>query len=388
VLTVAKDGEDDVRPVAESTIHSSKYRPVATRSEPTLLGISRTLSSPQLVTHSVDSCPQSPSFSDDGQTTPNIDDQCRRSDESLLAATSASNLISLTSAGIPRRNNPERDHWGSKHKPFGWLGDPVPMAIVDREDDDIEADHGEEENVEDENVDEENGEEENGEEENGEEENGEEDNLEEKNDNDDNSKEDIINEDTANQDTGNEGSGKEDGGKEDCGQPDNGKDDNREEHNSEDDNGEYHTGIQVEDKENTGRREIPQPPLRRSKRLNAALDQTDRINHHNSKVTSNKKRNSGQGPRGVNAESPSVAGSSGGSSTNGPPDIYTKKTEIERILTTQRSSGKLWLKIKWKGIPTGSWELAEYMRSELGEEDYQELLETKPRKRRKKAPSW
>jgi hypothetical protein len=61
---------------------------------------------------------------------------------------------------------------------------------------------------------------------------------------------------------------------------------------------------------------------------------------------------------------------------------------VERLLQKQWSAGKLWLKIKWKGLPTGTWELADHMRSELGEQDYEELLETKPRKRRKKAAKW
>jgi hypothetical protein len=62
--------------------------------------------------------------------------------------------------------------------------------------------------------------------------------------------------------------------------------------------------------------------------------------------------------------------------------------EIEGLRGKQWSAGKLWLKIKWKSLPTPSWELAEHMRNELGENDYQELLETMPRKRRKKAPKW
>jgi hypothetical protein len=67
-----------------------------------------------------------------------------------------------------------------------------------------------------------------------------------------------------------------------------------------------------------------------------------------------------------------------------PDGVYL----TERVVETRRTSGKLWLKIKWKGVKTPSWELAEYMRNELGEEDYKELLETKPRKRRKKASKW
>jgi hypothetical protein len=67
-----------------------------------------------------------------------------------------------------------------------------------------------------------------------------------------------------------------------------------------------------------------------------------------------------------------------------PDGVY----EIEGLRGKQWSAGKLWLHIKWKTLPTPSWELAEHMRNELGEEDYQELLETMPRKRRKKAPKW
>jgi hypothetical protein len=67
-----------------------------------------------------------------------------------------------------------------------------------------------------------------------------------------------------------------------------------------------------------------------------------------------------------------------------PDGVYL----TERVVESRRTSGKLWLKIKWKGVKTPSWELAEYMRNELGEEDYKELLETKPRKRRKKASKW
>jgi hypothetical protein len=67
-----------------------------------------------------------------------------------------------------------------------------------------------------------------------------------------------------------------------------------------------------------------------------------------------------------------------------PDGIY----EIEGLRGRQWSAGKLWLKIKWKNLPTPSWELADHMRNELGEEDYEELLQTKPRKRRKKAPKW
>jgi hypothetical protein len=62
--------------------------------------------------------------------------------------------------------------------------------------------------------------------------------------------------------------------------------------------------------------------------------------------------------------------------------------EVERLLEKQWSGKILWLKIKWKGIPTGSWEKAEHMKADLGEEAYQELLETKPRKRRKKTGKW
>jgi hypothetical protein len=67
-----------------------------------------------------------------------------------------------------------------------------------------------------------------------------------------------------------------------------------------------------------------------------------------------------------------------------PDGVYL----TERVVESRRTSGKLWLKIKWKGVKTPSWELAEHMRNELGEEDYKELLETKPRKRRKKASKW
>jgi hypothetical protein len=67
-----------------------------------------------------------------------------------------------------------------------------------------------------------------------------------------------------------------------------------------------------------------------------------------------------------------------------PEGVYL----VERILEKQRSGKKLWLKIKWKGLKSASWELAEHMRNELGEKDYEELLETAPRKRRKKGPKW
>jgi hypothetical protein len=67
-----------------------------------------------------------------------------------------------------------------------------------------------------------------------------------------------------------------------------------------------------------------------------------------------------------------------------PEGVYL----VERILEKQWSGKKLWLKIKWKGLKSASWELAEHMRNELGEKDYEELLETAPRKRRKKGPKW
>jgi hypothetical protein len=62
--------------------------------------------------------------------------------------------------------------------------------------------------------------------------------------------------------------------------------------------------------------------------------------------------------------------------------------QIERLLEKQWSGKVLWLKIKWIGVPKGSWERAEHIKEDLGEEAYQELLETKPRKRRKKAGKW
>jgi hypothetical protein len=67
-----------------------------------------------------------------------------------------------------------------------------------------------------------------------------------------------------------------------------------------------------------------------------------------------------------------------------PEGVYL----VERVLQKQRSGKKLWLKIQWKGLKSASWELAEHMRNELGEKDYEELLETAPRKRRKKGPKW
>jgi hypothetical protein len=67
-----------------------------------------------------------------------------------------------------------------------------------------------------------------------------------------------------------------------------------------------------------------------------------------------------------------------------PDGVY----EIEGLRGKQWSAGKLWLKIKWKSLPSPSWELAEHMRKELGDKDYEELLQTMPRKRRKKAPKW
>jgi hypothetical protein len=54
---------------------------------------------------------------------------------------------------------------------------------------------------------------------------------------------------------------------------------------------------------------------------------------------------------------------------------------VERLLKKQWSGKVLWLKVKWVGISTGSWEKADHMRNELGDEDYQELLETLPKKR-------
>jgi hypothetical protein len=67
-----------------------------------------------------------------------------------------------------------------------------------------------------------------------------------------------------------------------------------------------------------------------------------------------------------------------------PDGVY----EIEGLRGKQWSAGKLWLKIKWKNLPSPSWELAEHMREELGDNDYEELLQTMPRKRPKKAPKW
>jgi hypothetical protein len=67
-----------------------------------------------------------------------------------------------------------------------------------------------------------------------------------------------------------------------------------------------------------------------------------------------------------------------------PEGVYL----VERVVQKQWSGKKLWLKIKWKGLKSVSWELAEHMRNELGEKDYEELLETAPRKRRKKGPKW
>jgi hypothetical protein len=131
--------------------------------------------------------------------------------------------------------------------------------------------------------------------------------------------------------------------------------------------------------------DIAPPVLRRSKRLNASLEKTDRIDQHGPKETTKKKPKSVRKSRRVNSESRAVADSSAASTL---PDIYNKTLDIERVLTTQWSSGKLWLKIKWKGIRTASWEPADYMRSQLGEKDFQELLEIKPRKRRKKASAW
>jgi hypothetical protein len=79
----------------------------------------------------------------------------------------------------------------------------------------------------------------------------------------------------------------------------------------------------------------------------------------------------------------------GASSAPGTEDpAFEGVFEIERLLERQRSGKILWLKIKWKGIPTGSWEKAEHILAEIGEEAYQELLETKPRKKRKKAAKW
>jgi hypothetical protein len=71
----------------------------------------------------------------------------------------------------------------------------------------------------------------------------------------------------------------------------------------------------------------------------------------------------------------------------GDPD-FEGVFEIERLLEKQWSGKILWLKIKWKGIAKGSWEKADHIKEDLGEEGYQELLETKPRKKRKKASKW
>jgi hypothetical protein len=62
--------------------------------------------------------------------------------------------------------------------------------------------------------------------------------------------------------------------------------------------------------------------------------------------------------------------------------------DIERLLDKQWSGKILWLKIKWKGLATGTWEKADHIKEDLGEEGYQELLETKPRKKRNKASKW
>jgi hypothetical protein len=74
--------------------------------------------------------------------------------------------------------------------------------------------------------------------------------------------------------------------------------------------------------------------------------------------------------------------------TVSPESQFEGVFEIERLLEKKRFGKVLWLKIKWKTVAKGSWEKAEHMQKELGEEAYQELLETKPRKRRKKAAKW
>jgi hypothetical protein len=62
--------------------------------------------------------------------------------------------------------------------------------------------------------------------------------------------------------------------------------------------------------------------------------------------------------------------------------------DIERVLKKQWSGKVLWLRIKWVDVPNASWEKAEHIRNELGEEGYQELMETLPRKKRKRAAKW
>jgi hypothetical protein len=77
-------------------------------------------------------------------------------------------------------------------------------------------------------------------------------------------------------------------------------------------------------------------------------------------------------------------GSQGEKHNQGNDGVYV----IERVLKKQWSGRVLWLRIKWLDVPNASWEKAEHIRNELGEEGYQELMETLPRKRRKRAAKW
>jgi hypothetical protein len=451
MLTVAKDGEEHVGTVA-------------TRSVPTHVSSSRSLSSPEMVTPSVDSRPRSRSSPDSehSEPTPNFDIEyeCRRSVESLVAASSVANLVSVSAASRESRDTPVQNHRVGKHMPAGRLRESVPLNTMARErkyykresddgdedtieyanfddgygdndpgdedivdyenieDDNGDNDHGDDENIEDHNGDNDHGDDENIEDDNGDNDHGDDENIEDDNGDNDHGDDETIESENYEDDNGDHDHGDEaiveyenvlddnghnnhsddetiesendedqgDTGSDGPTTEDNGEDDDLEELNNED-NGDNHNSLEVDHEDNTPMEGILQPALRRSKRLNAALEQTDRIEDHRSKATAQNKSKSVQKSRRVNTESLAVAASAG-STTNTLPDIDNKKIEIERVLTTQRTSGKLWLKIKWKGIPTGSWELAEYMRSELGEEDYQELLETKPRKRRKKASAW
>jgi hypothetical protein len=92
--------------------------------------------------------------------------------------------------------------------------------------------------------------------------------------------------------------------------------------------------------------------------------------------------------------SPSLSAPPPSDNVGAPPAAVSQEPqfegvfEIERLLEKKRFGKVLWLKIKWKTVAKASWEKAEHMLKELGEEAYQELLETKPRKRRKKADKW
>jgi hypothetical protein len=111
-----------------------------------------------------------------------------------------------------------------------------------------------------------------------------------------------------------------------------------------------------------------QKPLRRSARITAC--EPGKVADAEEIPDSPKQRNTGKRSRHDSADEGS--------------GVY----EIERLLEKQWSGRVLWLKIKWKTLATGSWEKADHMREELGEEDYQALLDTLPRKRRKKGSKW